>query len=519
MATYTALPLSAETLAETPRASDRRFAFVLVSALTPTAVLIHGYHPYAEDGGLYLAGVKRLLDPTLYPHGTAFVTEHLRFSFFAPFLAGLAHVGPLSLPALLLLLHLASIWITLYAAWLLASRCFPSRPARAGAVALLACWLDLPIAGTALLFMDPYLTARSLSTPCMLLALAGVLDIKGSQSNRGLVLCLGTIAAAALVHPLMAAYALGSVLVLACLRSPSRRLQIGGSTTLCLASIAGAAILNAHALGETPAYLRVVLTRPYWFLSQWRWFELAGLIAPLCLLLWNTRQRRIQSPAARTIARTAVIVGTTALAVALPFARQSAATHLVARLQPLRVFQIVYAVMILLLGANLGERFLRRSPPRWIATVGLLGGIMCFAARATYPASDHVELPWTAPANPWVQAFLWARNHTPKDALFALDADYISHPAEDAQCFRALAERSTLPDYSKDGGEASITPTLAGPWLAGLTAQTNLSTESDAARHAALDPLGVTWLILEASAPTGVDCPYTNPAAKVCRLR
>ena len=73
-----------------------------------------------------------------------------------------------------------------------------------------------------------------------------------------------------------------------------------------------------------------------------------------------------------------------------------------------------------------------------------------------------------------MQAFLWIRGNTPKDALFALDADYINAPGEDAQSFRAIAERSALPDYSKDGGEASIAPDLTAAWSIGQAAQRGL---------------------------------------------
>ena len=38
---------------------ERIFPLLLVSALTLFAVAVNGYHPFAEDGGLYLAGVNR----------------------------------------------------------------------------------------------------------------------------------------------------------------------------------------------------------------------------------------------------------------------------------------------------------------------------------------------------------------------------------------------------------------------------------------------------------------------------
>jgi hypothetical protein len=146
---------------------------------------------------------------------------------------------------------------------------------------------------------------------------------------------------------------------------------------------------------------------------------------------------------------------------------------------------------------------------------------MLAAQRIAFPHSNHLELPWVAPRNPWEQAFLWIRANTPTDVLFALDADYINAPGEDAQCFRAIAQRSALPDFSKDGGEASIAPDLAAAWTKGHAAQQDLSApeETDAQRVAALGPLGVTWVILEAGAVTSLECPYANAAVRVCRLR
>jgi len=70
--------------------------------------------------------------------------------------------------------------------------------------------------------MDPYVTARSISTPCALLALVGALAFLLPQDEmrgrrwRGLALCCGSLVIAALVHPLMAGYALACVLALGC---------------------------------------------------------------------------------------------------------------------------------------------------------------------------------------------------------------------------------------------------------------------------------------------------------------
>jgi hypothetical protein len=145
-------------------------------------------------------------------------------------------------------------------------------------------------------------------------------------------------------------------------------------------------------------------------------------------------------------------------------------------------------------------------------------GIMFAVQHNAFPASAHLELPHISNSNPWTQAFLWARDNTPRNALFAIDADYITTPGEDAQTFRATAQRSVLPDHSKDGGEAAITPALAGDWLLGATAQTNLSSLDDSTRDARLLAFGVTWIVLHGAAPTHHPCPYSNGVVKVCSL-
>jgi hypothetical protein len=509
---------------------------VLVTALTFLALLVHGYHPYAEDGGVYLPEIKRLLDPGLFPHGAEFVVGHLRYSLFAPAMAGLVRGSNLSLEMVLLLVQVASFWTTLFAAWLLAARCFESREATGGAVALLAVWITLPIAGTSLMLMDPYVTARSLSTPCVLLALVGALNFMlprfGTEEDgeadrwRGLALCCTGLAGGAMMHPLMAAYGVGAVALIGAVLSERRQVRVWRTIGLGLAAVAMAAGVQLSAAPESEVYQRVVLTRDYWFLSQWHWYELIGVIAPLVILSVVAFGRRRTGDAARVVlARMAVAAGVTAIMVAALFARTGMATHLVARMQPLRMFQVVYIVMALVLGALLGERVLQRRPVRWVLVFAVLAGVMVMAERRTFPASKHLELPEVVAGensadrgNAYQQAFAWIDRNTPRDAFFAMDAQYITKPGEDAQSFRAIAGRSVLPDFSKDGGVVTNKPELAAEWLRGQEAQAGLGTEPDARRIAVLRPLGVTWVVLEREAVTAFACAYANEAVKVCRL-
>jgi hypothetical protein len=494
-----------------------------VLALTAFTVAVHGYHPLAEDGGLYVAGVEYTLDPTLFPHYTAFVTEHLRFSLFAPTLAALAQITHMPLLWILLLVDLFSIALTLYAGLAILRRCICSETAQLTGLALLIAFWTLPIAGTSLLLMDPYVTARSISLPFSLLAIGFGLDRwivrvphvsllkRGWTSATACVLCL---LLSALFHPLMAFYALAFVLTLRLTRLRRRRLAYA---LLTLAALAIAATLQTLAPPESTATIAAAISRYYWFLSQWQSYELLGLAGPLAVLaaLLGWRQTHL-NPNATILLRASIVLGIIATLTALLFAHEDYATHLVARLQPLRIFLLMYAVMTLLLGATLAQ-ILHDTRLRVLLLLGLCA-IMFFVQRNTFPSSPHIELPNRANHNPWVQAFLWARNNTPRDALFALDAKYVNEDGEDAQTFRAWSLRSAIPDYSKDGGEASITPALASTWLKASNAQKNISTESDSDRDADLLPFHVTWMALHSSALTRHPCPYDNGTIKLCKL-
>ena len=495
----------------------------LTAALTLFTLAVHGYHPYAEDGGLYLAGAKYVLNPTLYPNGTEFVTAHLSYSLFAPLVALSAAVCGGAFDLVALCLYVGSVWLTLLAAWMLAQTLFESQSERTGALLLLASWMSLPIAGTSLMLADPYLTARSFSTPLILFAFAFAVRRRPGRSaapDRWLGCSVLSLLLAAAFHPLMAAY--GGVLLLAFyfVRTSREGRRSWGrvAVLLCLIFLLAAGAQWALA-PESLASRTAALSRDYWFLAQWRWFEIAGLAGPLLVL---AALGRGASKALRDLTKVVLVVSLFFVLLALCFARQELHSFAVARLQPLRIFQLTYIVMTLALGGRFGALLRGRGTWTWaLATVAFAAPLYC-VERAVYPLTPHLEygevLRANRPANGWVEAFLWVRHNTPVNAVFALDSDYISKPGEDAQSFRAIAERSSLPDLSKDGGEAAITPRLAPAWEVGIAAQRELSRESDATRFAMLRPLGVTWIVLEHSATTSLRCPHDNAVVKVCRL-
>ena len=130
------------------------------------------------------------------------------------------------------------------------------------------------------------------------------------------------------MHPLMAAYALGSVLLLGAVMSSSGLVRVWGTAGLGLTGVAMAGGLQLSALPESEVYRRVMLTRDYWFLSQWHWYEWIGLIAPLLILsIVAFGLRRERDEARVGLARMAVAAGLTATVVAMLFARTGMSTH------------------------------------------------------------------------------------------------------------------------------------------------------------------------------------------------
>lgn len=479
-------------------------------SLTVLATAICGYHPYSEDGGIYVSGIKYALNPYLYTHDSAFVTSYMHLSIFSHCTAELIRLTHLRVDVALFAIQLGTTWLLLYSCWRLAQRCFFTRAARWAAVALVAVSLSVPVAGSSLFLMDPYVTSRSFSMPLTLLAIVAALDSRW-------FLAVAYLALTGMFHPLMLIYAAGFLLFLWLI---GRRRWLATGAVFAAAVACGAILQwSQRNVIESSAYVAAVITRSYFFLSRWHWYEWIGLAAPLAILWAIARWQRFRFRQPMVALCAACIAeGFTSIVVSLLFSRPDSHSHLVARIQTLRSFQIVYFVLFLLLGGLLGQYWLKSVRWRWITMLATISAGLLAVQLATYPASRHLELPWIKSQNKWVQAFRWVRKNTPENAVFAMDAHYITMPGEDGHVFRAMADRSSLAGYDKEGGAAAVFPDLAGTWMAEQTAETNLNIISDRERIDRLAPFGVTWLILPRSARTSFPCPYKNSAVMVCRM-
>jgi uncharacterized membrane protein YgdD (TMEM256/DUF423 family) len=468
--------------------------------LTVGALFVHGYHPWAEDGALYLSCVEKLLNPQLFPFNSQFFEFHGHLTFFPEVIATSVRASHIPLPYMLLFWHLLFIFLLLYACWNLAGQCFDDKRARYAGVALVAALLTLPVAGTALYIMDQYLNPRNVT------AFVGVLAIAKALDRRYVAVALLLLFGAA-IHPLMAVFAISFCFLLFCVE----RLELSPA-------IAAGLVPFGFLDPPSAAYHQVAAAHSYFYLLRWHWYEWLGAIGPIVILWWfsqiaRSRQMRNLELICRTLVLYQMLFVIAALIITTPARCES-----LARLQPMRSLHLLYILFVLFSGGLLAEFVLKNRWWRWIALFLPVCGGMFWAQRELFPASAHIEWPGYRSSNAWVRAFEWARDNTPPDAIFALNPNYMHFPGEDENGFRAIAERSMLADNVTDGGAVTMFPNMAQEWLEQLTAQNGWQNFQLQDFRRLQKRYGVSWVVLHESHTAGLQCPYQNQTVKVCKI-
>ena len=487
---------------------DGRLPILRLAALTVAAIFLHGYHLGVEDGEIYVPAAKKSLNPALYPYATEFFLSHGHLSLFSPLLAWTARLTHLSMDWAILAWFVVTLFAMLLACWTLAAACFKSQRARWCAVLVATTVLAMPASNTGLLLMDTYLTARSFSTPLTLFALAFLLERKYLRAGIAVLLT-------AAIHPQMVVYLL---FLAAMLALAERHRQIRAPQPV-LAAAVGFIPSGFHLAPATGAYRECFYARDYYFLYNWAWYHWLGLLAPLAILAWFWKGKlRGTRPAFALLSFILLPFGLLSIAVGLLFS-SSPQFDMLARLQPMRTFHLITIVFTLLLGGVIGEYAAKGRAWVVAALVLPLAGGMFFSARQNFPHSTQIEVPSSTSSNPWVNALLWVRVHTPQNAVFALDARYLDDPETDVHGFRAIAERSSLADYVKDGGVVSLFPNLADEWKQMSTATFHLNHfQAQDFRHLQTQYPAVTWTIVHGPAPQSLNCPYQQRGYAVCQL-
>jgi hypothetical protein len=487
-------------------------------ALSAGAFLVHGYHPFSEDAETYLPGIEKILHPRLFPAGDEYFEAHAHLTLFPHLISFTVERLHIPFDWSLLLWQVASFFLFLFACWHLARRVFPGRRAAWAGVALVAALFTMPVAGTALYVMDPFLNPRNIIAFAVIFAIVNVLERRYVWAVVFLVFGIS-------VHPLMTAFAVSFCILYAVI---DRWPQAAGVSKTLMEKRRADPALPAVVLmlspikglfeAPTKAYEMVALNHRYQFLTRWTWYELLGALAPIAIFwgfseIGRVREWRNLQLVSRTMTIYGAIYFVIGLTVSIPHRLEAFSL-----VQPMRSLQLLYTLLLLFGGGLLAEYVLRNRAWRWIALFLPLSAGMCYAQRALYPASRHIEWPGLAPRNQWTQAFLWARNNTPDQAVFAIDPYYMSISGEDSHGFRAIAQRSQLADGEKDSGVVELFPTLGNSWMAQVGAQKGIEHFQREQFVRLRQQFGATWVILLNPDKAELDCPYRNSAVAVCRI-
>ena len=486
-----------------------RFVFpATLTVVTLFAFVLQGYHPGAEDDGIYLSAIKSRLDPLLYSFNKDFIVLQVQATLFDETLAALTRLLHLPVAYTCFLCQIASIGLLLWGCWRLLDFCFCSFRAKLGGILTVACLLSLSVAGTALYISDEHLHPRLLATVFLVFALGSM----QRQQYRTVILCL---VAAMLFHPIMGAFGISlCAFYAAASRFTPRWFTVQDRAQANALTVPGSWLLAP----ATPSWRMALRQHSYYTLAGWHWYELLGAVAPPLILYFLAQLARTKNNlACMQLAAGVLLYSLFQFTVAVFMLVPKPLERLIP-LQPMRYLHLTFLLMALLAGAALAEYVLARRIWLWLLVFVPLAAANGYAQRLRYPATPNLELPWSAPAGDWIRAFLWVRGNTPKNAVFALDPEYLSLPGDDNHSFRAIAERSSLVDARKDAAVVVQVLQLGETWRLqyGRLSGWQSWTAVDFYRLAATTP--VRWVIVAPRQSKDLSCPYSNPSVSVCDL-
>lgn len=480
---------------------------LLLIAFSVLGVAVMGYHPGLEDDGVYLSAIKRDLNPALYPHDADFFRVQMQATDFDKLIAGFVRLTHIPIAQTELLFQFLSILLILTGCFLIARTLFDNNRIAWAGVALTTAMLTLPVSGTALYLADQHLHPRNLASGLLLIAVSRILAGKRWQA-------LPLLIPAFALHPIMAALGISFCFFLTMAMLDSVHAWLHSLRT----SLALAVPLGWIFQSPTPSWRRALVTRSYYFLYRWPWYEWLGVLAPLALfcLLWRIALRQRDKLLAQ-FSLAVFTYGVFQLLLAMFILKTPALVRLTP-MQPMRFLHLVYFFLTLISGCMIGRYVLRASAWRWALFLVAINAGMFAVQRAQFRNTEHLELPQMQPANPWLQAFAWIRENTPTSAYFAMDPYYLAAPGEDFHSFRALAERSQLADMIKDPSVVTQVPELGPAWQRQVDAMAGWQTFRLADFERLRSSLGVDWVLVSYPGPQGLDCRWHNSRLSVCRI-
>jgi len=495
---------------------------VLLFTLLGFAVM--GYHPGAEDDGVYLAAVKADLNPNLFPHDADFFRLQMQATQFDRCMAEFVRATGISVAWAELIWHLISLFLILWACSRIASALFDDERAEWASMALVAAMFTLPVAGTALTLVDQYLHPRALATALVLIAVERILAHRQWQVIPLLILAFT-------MHPIMAAMgaSFSFFLIMVTTECVQKWLDRKWSSARQkeghdkIKPGINNALASAIPLGwvfdaPNPSWRRALDAKGYLHLFRWAWYEWLGAVAPIFIFwfLWRMSMKRREMNLAR-FSLAVFLFGVFQFSVALIVESTPALIRLLP-LQPMRFLHLIYFFLVLVGGALLGKFVLKATVWRWAVFLLVINGCMFYTQRQLFSESPHIEFPGRPANNPWLQAFDWIRQNTPTNAYFAVGSEYMAAPAEDYHSFRALTERSQLADANKDTAVVGQVPELAPAWERQVAAQQGWESFKIADFERLKADFGVDWVLVKYPQPVGLACRWHNSTLAVCQV-
>lgn len=468
------------------RSRPWRHLFLLAASML--AIVIVGYHFGTFDQSIHIPFLKKYVDPSIFPNDPFFDLRFQHFSYFWFFFQPLywldLQLHPFALPYVLMwgmfVTHVFATYLTFFAIWTLSDTLFANPVTNVLAV---AAFIVPHIGFAGFPVIEFSLLNRTFVLPFLLLALIFYL-------RRRYLLAFGLMGVMYNLHVISVNFALAMILF-ACLFELR---QVGWRNLA-----AGPALFVVCAL---PVVIWKADKSPIDLTPRYEWFDIISrgtlynlffLIAPyvhiiaitLCgvsaLAMFFIARRRRPSPRYdRTLtlfmAAVIIILGVevvTAQWLPLTILVQSQiiraglfglifgylyfANYIVTRWQAgdlNRADGTVLTVAFLGLpipALTLVILFLQRliRSPRWRAVTVALALPVTFAATVFLLAPYNLWGPGLhifGPQTPWVDAQLWAKNHTAKDALFITPPQIWSFYDSE---WRVFSERSTVVTHSE----------------------------------------------------------------------
>ena len=475
--------------------------------------LVMGYHPGAEDDGVYLTSIKADLNLSLFPHDTDFFRLQMRTSVFDNWMAYFVRGTGIPVAWAELLWQLICLCLIVWACWSIVCQLFEEETARWGGIAMLTAMFTLPVAGTALYIFDQHLHPRGPATALILFAVSRILARKQWHA-------VPLVIVAFVLHPLMGALGISFCCVLTVfeplqigLRS-LQRIPVAEEVTTAVALIPFGWIFDP----PSKTWLEALQSRHWFRLYQWAWYEWLGVVGPIVIFWLISRHARKRGELKLAKLSMAILIYSCfQLAIAMIILGPPSLIGL-STLEPMRYLHLVYVFLVLIGGAYLGGYVLKAHFWRWAIFLIVANGSMFFVQRELFASSPHLELPGVQSSNPWLQAFDWIKHNTPENAYFALDPRYMAAPGDDYHSFRALAERSMLSDAIKDTSVVTKVAELGPLWHEQQLALAGWEHFQLADFERLKSQFGVDSVVVSYPAPQGLACPWHNESLSVCKI-